>query len=125
MNVAATCADGRMASCLVGVQIIVEHPGEADQGRRETVSTAGWHLATWGHELLRRDVSVLLCSGIDQFLHGALHGYGIRVVPNVVGPVDTAIEQSRRGAFRITSGDPGMGPEGNRVRRRFRRGRNR
>lgn len=123
LRVAATSLDGRVAPCFAGVQLIVEEQQGVGPGQREVVSTCGWPLAAWGHELLRRDVAVLLCSGVDRFLYGALQGYGIEVVSNVLGPLDAALEQWRRGTLRMKSVYPDAPPGGRRARRRFRGGR--
>ena len=119
MRIAATCADGRIAPCFAGVDLVVEPEDDARGSGREVASTAGWHLAAWGHELCRRDVRALLCSGIDRFLAGILQGYGIAVVMDVTGPVDEALAHWRSGAL------PAVLRARRCRRRRFRGGRGR
>lgn len=124
MNVAAASAEGRVAPCLSGVDLLVEQACGAEPGGREIISTAGWGLVEWSHELLRRDVSVLLCSGIDQFLHGVLQGYGIAVIPHVAGQTDAVLRRWRSGAIRPAAPeDRGRKAGVRRARTRFRGGR--
>ena len=116
----------RMAPCLPGAELWILD--ENDEVRvHKTVTTAGWHALAWGGELMRRDVGILLCSGIDQFLWGALQGYGIQVIPNAMGMPNKALEQWRSGELTALQMWPPYPPLYGRGRcgkgRRFRGGR--
>jgi predicted Fe-Mo cluster-binding NifX family protein len=50
---------------------------------------------------MRRDVTILLCAGVDQFLWGVLQGHGIEVVPDAIGSADDVIEQWRSGKLTV------------------------
>ncbi|TFH15420.1 MAG: hypothetical protein E4H02_07920 [Lentisphaerales bacterium] len=65
------------------------------------MNTQNWRALGWGQELMQRDVSVLLCAGVDRFSCGALQGYGIEVFPNAVGSPDEALKQWRNGELTV------------------------
>lgn len=64
----------------------------AGVGERSEEITAGWGVLEWGRELVRRDVGLLFCSGIDHFLWGALKGNGIDVIPDAVGEPEQVLK---------------------------------
>ena len=96
MNVGLAVSSGRVAPCLPGAELWVVSLG-GNREERKTVTTVGWHPLAWPRELMMSNVDTLLCSGIDQFLWGALHGYGIEVVPEAVGHAEEVLEQWRCG----------------------------
>jgi hypothetical protein len=96
MNIGLITSDGRMAPCFPGTELWILNDHE-DIGEHRVVSTIGWKSLAWGSQLMRRNVTVLLCSGVDRFLCGALQGYGIRVVPNAKGSPVEVIMQWRNG----------------------------
>lgn len=100
MNTGLVTQNHRMAPCYPGADLwVVGADSELDEAR--CVSTSGWHPLAWGRELLRLDVTELLCVGIDRFLWGALNGYGIRVVPNAIGTAQDVLELWRRGELQV------------------------
>lgn len=91
-------------------------------------STAGWGALDWGRELVRRDVGLLFCAGIDRFLWGALKGNGIDVIPDAVGEPEEVLSLWQGGAFNLSGEWPhhtrgGCRRERLRGRFRCRRGR--
>jgi len=103
MKVALATSHGRMAPCFAGVElrIVAEHTalqsrdggktgGQADLVDADVLSTHGWHPLAWGRELMRRDVGLLLCAGIDQGTWAAIQGHGIQVIPNAIGDTQAA-----------------------------------
>ena len=127
MNRALTTSHGRVAPCLPGVELRIFRPRQGwDEG--QVISTAGWDPLAWTNELLRRDVRTLLCAGIDQFLWGALRGYGIQVVPTVMGVPEDVLRFWDSGRLEVPQSwppYPGAGVCGRtrRKRNRYRGGR--
>lgn len=110
-----------MAPCFPGAELwVVEADG--DVGVHHTVETDGWSVGSWTNELMRRDVTVLLCSGIDRFLWGALNGYGITVVADALGEPFEVLKRWREGGLVPGEIDAGC-VRSRRCRRRRRRGR--
>ncbi len=96
-----------------------------DLAAATVISTRGWHPLVWGRELMRRDVGVLLCAGIDQGTWGAIQGHGIQVVPGAMGDPGAVWEAWTGGSLRpprVWPAYPGRFGGGRR-RRRFRGGR--
>ena len=126
MNVALTTSHGRLAPCFPGAALHVVAPNR-EWSDSSVVSTDGWDPLVWGRELLRRDVSVLLCSGMFPFLWGVLQGYGIRVVPNASGSAADVLQAWRSGDLTVPEAwpcEPGVRCcRGRWGRRRFRGGR--
>lgn len=125
MNTAMTTSRGRMAPCFPGVELLILGPRRA-VGQHLKVSTTGWQPLAWGQELMCLDVSVLLCAGIHRFLWGVLQGYGIQVIPNVLGDPRDILARWRSGSLPLPRNwpfypDPFPGG-GRRGRRRFRGG---
>lgn len=67
---------------------------------RESIHTDTWRQLSWGTQLMTRNINLLICAGIDQFLWGALRGTGIDVIPNATGTVNRAIGLWRVGLLR-------------------------
>lgn len=100
MNVGLTTSHNRMAPCFPGAELWILGPDQ-QIGQHQVVPTVGWHPLAWGQELMRWDVSMLLCAGIDQFLWGALQGYGIQVIPNAMGDPNEVFSQWRAGRLAV------------------------
>jgi len=127
MNIGLVTSRDTMAPCFAGAELWVLGP-QQEIGSHETVSTVAWPPLAWGRELLRRDVSLLFCAGIDRFLWGALHGYGIRVFADAVGAPEEAVQRWRTGQWQEPSmwpptNGPRAGGRRRGMRRRFRGGR--
>lgn len=129
MRVCLVKSNGRMAPCFPGVEMeIFDAPGTGKY--HETISTQGWDMLSWGRELFRRDVTALLCGGIDMFLRGSLNGYGIDVFPGITGNAEKVMKEWQSGKSIAppswpapgTAGPAGAMRGGGR-RRRFRGGR--
>ena len=61
-----------------------------------------------GHEALaellsKGDIEILICGGIGPGAQVALAGYGIKVVPGVVGVADTAVEMFLNGELEFST----------------------
>ena len=104
MNTALTISHGRMAPCFAGVEIwivsnnIPEHAaGHAILDGAKIILTYGWHPLGWGRELMRCDVGLLLCSGIDQSTWSSVQGHGIQVIPNAIGDALSVLNAWRSG----------------------------
>ena len=154
MKVALATSHRRMASCFAGVELRIvgenalpqapaasqgkqaggpQAGGQADLDVAAVVSTRGWHPLAWGRELMRRDVALLLCAGIDHGTWAAIQGHGIQVIPGAMGDPGTALAAWRSGHLRppqvwpaYPAGFDGLnagGSGGGRRRRRFRGGR--
>ena len=129
MNVALTTSHGRIAPCFSGVELRVVE-AQSDLETAKVVVTRGWHPLAWGQELMRHDVNVLLCAGIDQVLWAGIRGYGIHVIPNAMGDPGEVLSQWSVGrlvapqTWPMLPGMPGPGRgSGGGQRRRFRGGR--
>ena len=96
MNVGMTTDGERMCPCFSGACLWILDQDE-DIDRHWSVATGSWQSLGWSRQLMRLDVGVVLCVGVDQFLWGALKGYGIEVVPNAVGRPSEVLKQWRRG----------------------------
>ena len=96
MNIGLTTSHGRMAPCFAGTDLWVVGADD-DAAAHRVVSTAQWRPMFWGHELMRRDIGLLLCAGIDRFLWGAFQGFGIRVIPDTTGTPEDVVAQWRAG----------------------------
>ncbi len=121
MKTALTIRNGRMAACISGVELWLVAENETTE-EHELVQTMGWQQLVWGRELMRRDVSVLLCAGIDRFVSGSLQGHGINVMPHVTGPAKEVLQDWRAG--KLPKREPTGGLCRGRRRRRFCGGRN-
>jgi hypothetical protein len=87
MNIGLTVSRECVAPLFSGVDLwVVDFDAGIED--RLIVETKDWSMFAWKDELMRRDVEVLLCAGIDHFLLGALRGYGIEVMSNAVGAPD-------------------------------------
>lgn len=124
MNVALAISHGRMAPCFAGVELRIVD-GNGDLNAAGLVSTRGWHPLGWGRELMRRDVGLLLCTGIDQGTWGSIRGHGIQVIPNAMGDPGATLAAWRSGRLRPPPIWPAYpaGSGGGRRRKRFRGGR--
>lgn len=111
-----------MAPVFPSVELLVSDEAADGFEGAEIIETGAWGHLAWGPELMRLDVGVLFCSGIDQFLCGALLGYGIEVVSDVVGMPDELIDKWRKGMLPAGNAWPNAsGCRGqNRCRRRAR-----
>lgn len=129
MKVALVTSHGRMAPCFGGVELrIVDNNGDLRDAH--VLSTHGWHPLVWGRELMRRDVTLLLCAGIDQATWAAVRGHGIQVIPNAIGDPATVFGTWRNGGLNppqlwpaYPAGFGRRGGSGSGRRRRFRGGR--
>jgi hypothetical protein len=128
MKAALATSHARMAPCFAGVELRILDEN-TDLRAAEAVSTHGWHPLAWGRELMRHDVAVLLCAGIDHATWSAIQGHGIQVIPNAIGDPETVLEGWRSGRLSPPAVWPnypvGFGAGGLRAgrRRRFRGGR--
>ena len=124
MSLALTVSRGRVSPCFSGVHLWVL-PADGVLRKAEIVPTIGWGPPHWGQELMRRDVTTLLCAGIDRFLWGALQGYGVQVVPEAVGAPGRVVELWQRGDLAVPAEWPvqTVCGCGRRTRARMRRGR--
>jgi len=105
MKLALATTHDRMAPCFAGVDLkIMDQAGTVEEA--VTVSTHGWHPLSWGRELMRRDVSLVLCAGIDQGTWASIQGHGIEVVPGAMGDPDAALTAWRAGQL----GPPALWP---------------
>ena len=96
MKVALATSHGRMAPCFGGVELrVVENNADLQDAR--VLSTHGWHPLAWGRELMRRDVALLMCAGIDQATWSAVQGHGIQVIPNAIGDPEPVFAAWRNG----------------------------
>jgi len=93
MVLAMTISDGRMSSLYKGVELLITDDYNPDFTYKK-IKTGTWQLLEWGKKLMHYDVEVLLCLGIDQFIHGMLQGYGIRVIPDMIGRVEDVFKLS-------------------------------
>lgn len=96
VNIGLTVSNGRMSPCFPGVDLWILGSGN-DIEEKHVVNTRNWQALGWGQELMRRNVTTLLCAGVDRFCWGALQGYGIEVVPVAVGSPNQVLEQWRNG----------------------------
>lgn len=101
MKLAVTVNRGRVAPVFPGVDLRLIEEQDATSSSREDVMTSSWPLPAWSAQLMRRDVGVLLCAGIDSFVWGALQGHGIAVVPDAIGLPDEIIKQWRNGTLTV------------------------
>ena len=110
MILALTISHGRMAPCFAGVEIcLLSEDENIDNGVR--ISTHDWHPLSWGYELRRKGVKLLLCSGIDLSTWSGLQGHGIRVIPNIMGDPEKVLTQWRQGALQQPESWPPYSPD--------------
>ena len=119
MNLALAISHDRMAPCFagVGLRIVDENAGFDDA---EYLSTHGWHPLAWGRELMRRDVELLICAGINLQTWAGIRGHGINVIPEATGDPRQVLLAWRNHQLRPPASWPSYG---GRQRRRFRGGR--
>ncbi|MFO7871758.1 MAG: hypothetical protein R6V03_10050 [Kiritimatiellia bacterium] len=129
MKIAVAVEEGQVAPCFPGVRLSIAGTVLAETGHA-VLDTGHWHPLSWGRELARRDVGVVLCGGIDHVMAGALRGYGVQVVPNLSGDAGRVVEMWKGGNLSVPREWPappmymggGMRRRGGR-KRRFRGGR--
>lgn len=102
MNIGLTVSHGRVAPCFPGVELWIVSSGD-DIEKKQVADTRNWPAMAWGSELMRHNVSVLLCAGVDHFLFGALQGYGIEVIPDAEGSPAKVIEHWQKGALKVSN----------------------
>ncbi len=100
IKLAFSTNQGRMAPLFPGVKLQLIKSNNVFSCWQE-ISTYGWEPFLWGKQLMYYDVDALLCAGIEQFELGIINGYGIRVVPNILGVADEVFEKWRSGKIRI------------------------
>lgn len=94
MNLALATSHDRMAPCFAGVELwILDENAELNQALR--LSTHGWHPLAWGRELMRRDVGLLVCAGVNLQTWAGIQGHGIDVIPDAIGDPGTVLEAWR------------------------------
>lgn len=91
MNIALTTSHDRMAPCFAGVELRILS-ADAEIGNAGLVSTRGWHPLAWGHELMHRDVGVLICASLNLQTWAGIRGHGIQVIPEAIGDPDTVLK---------------------------------
>lgn len=96
MKMALTTSHGRMAPCFAGVELRIIDDN-ADLHEAHILSTRRWHPLVWGRELMRRDVTLLMCAGVNQATWAALRGHGIQVIPNAIGDPGNVLATWRGG----------------------------
>ena len=89
-----------MSPCFPGVNLWILGV-EIQMEQKQVADTENWHALAWGQELMRRNVNVLLCAGMDRFLWGSLQGHGIEVVPDAIGLPVEVVEQWRSGKLTV------------------------
>jgi predicted Fe-Mo cluster-binding NifX family protein len=88
---------GRMSPCFSGATLWIVGSGyDIGQKPEAEIDTTNWPDLAWGQELMRRNVNVLLCAGVEHFLHGVLQGYGVDVVPDAFGLPSEVMKQWRK-----------------------------
>ena len=122
MNIGLTVSNGRIGPCFSGVSLWIAC-SNVNIDQKQVIDTAAWQALDWGQELMRHNVSTLLCAGIDQFLWGALQGHGIKVVPDAIGLPEEILDQWQAGKLTVPQIWPPQMRNG--CRRGFRRGRGR
>lgn len=100
MKVAFATSHGRMAPCFGGVELRIVN-SNADLQDARVLSTHGWHPLAWGRELMRLDVTLLMCASVDQTTWAALRGHGIQVIPNSVGDPAAVFATWRNGRLSL------------------------
>lgn len=86
MIVAFATSRERVSSCFSGAELRIVNT-EKGLGKAFTINTDDLCSNVWGPVLLRYDVEVFVCSGIDRFAEGALLGNGIRIISDVYGSI--------------------------------------
>ena len=99
MNVVLTTKNGRIAPCFTGVELWIIGPGQS-AGECRVIYTAGRDPVLWARDLVRADVSTLLCTGIDMFVSGSIRGNGIQVITEAIGTVDEVLNRWRAGELK-------------------------
>jgi len=98
MKLAFSTNHNRMAPLFPGVTLLLVKSGLTNQMWHQ-VKTVGWQPAMWGKQLTYYDVDVLFCAGIEQFIYGAIRGFGIYVVPNSIGTADEVYKKWHSGSI--------------------------
>ena len=125
MKIALTTSYDRMAPCFAGTELLVLDENE-DLDHAQTVATSGWHPLAWGRELMRRDVGVLVCAGIDLPTWAGIRGHGIQIVPEAIGAPADVLAAWQNHQLHTQQLWPACGTgRGDGRRRRFRGGRSR
>lgn len=126
MNLVIALNGNRIAPILEGsaLQLVAFEQNTFTMGQQ--LITDEWSPSMWGRELLRYEVNILICGGIDRFFQGALQGNGIQIVSNITGTLDDVLRLWKSGQLKtgcIWTDDgryfPGQGIcQGKRLRRR-------
>ncbi len=91
MKIALAARNGQVAPLFSGVEVLIYRYESGKAVLEKRVQTSDWPALAWGPNLMREDVSLLICDGLDHFLWGSLRGYGINVAPEAGGKVDEAL----------------------------------
>lgn len=84
MKLGLTVCGNRLSPYFQGVDLWIVN-SEEGVSSRQVICTEQWLTFKWKDELMRRDVGVLVCSGIDHFMSGVLQGCGIEVISDMTG----------------------------------------
>jgi hypothetical protein len=99
MKLAFSTDNNKLAPLLPGVTLLLVKSGSINLFWQQ-VKTIGWQPILWGKQLMYYDVDMLFCAGIDQFIYGAIRGFGIYVVPNCTGTSEEVFKKWQSGSIK-------------------------
>lgn len=109
MKIALATRKGQLAPLFPGVEILIFKKQSAAAELEKRIQTSEWPPLAWGLNLMREDVNLLICSGLDHFVWGSLQGYGISVAPDAAGTVDEVLNLWYQGQLIIPEAWPPVG----------------
>lgn len=101
MKLAFSTNHNRIAPLFPGVTLLLVKTGPANLIWHE-VKTLGWKPLMWGKQLSYFDVDIVFCTGIEQFIHGIIQGFGIYVVPNCIGTAKEIFIKWQSGCIKLS-----------------------
>ncbi|MGD9200645.1 MAG: hypothetical protein PVI26_03700 [Chitinispirillia bacterium] len=104
MKIAIAMVNGDLAPLFPGVKLKLQSTGNRNNENLPEVTVNGYAL-TWGQQLKRYNVNLLVCSGVEKFffrtLRKTLEQCGITLMSKTTGSVSEIISKWRSGQLNL------------------------